>query len=274
MIPKRIIQTAKSARLPLSAQAAAANVRCLNPDFEYCFYDDDQVSQFLDAEFPQYRSTFNSFRYPIQRYDFFRYLAVYRLGGFYFDTDVYLACGLAPLLDSRCVFPFEELSLSCFLRNQLRTDWEIGNYGFGAERGHPFLKAVIDNCVRAQNDPGWAARGLRGIPRLFQAQFQVLHTTGPGLLTRTLAEDADLQPHVTILFPHDVCHEDSWHTFGHFGIHLMQASWRKRDGWLRRRFAQAWENWRRRRLLEQSRLLGLTRPGGWKCILPPDANGP
>jgi mannosyltransferase OCH1-like enzyme len=77
-IPRRIIQTDRSADLPLLAKAATLNLRLLNPDFEYLFFDDAQVEQFIDAEFPQYRHVFDSFPVPIQRYDFFRYLAVYR----------------------------------------------------------------------------------------------------------------------------------------------------------------------------------------------------
>ena len=57
-------------------------------------------------------------------------------------------------LTDRCVFPFEELTLSRLLRHH-GIDWEIGNYAFGAEAGHAFLEAVIENCVRAQRDrPG------------------------------------------------------------------------------------------------------------------------
>ena len=61
-----------------TAKAAVSNLRLLNPDFEYMFFDDAQVEQFIDVEFPQYRSVFDSFTARIQRYDFFRYLALYR----------------------------------------------------------------------------------------------------------------------------------------------------------------------------------------------------
>ena len=102
-IPKRIIQTSKSLDLPLRSKAAVANVRLLNPDFEYLFFNDEQVEKFIDEEFPKYRNVFKSFRYPIQRYDFFRYLAVYHFGGFYFDMDVFLASSLTDLLGFGCV---------------------------------------------------------------------------------------------------------------------------------------------------------------------------
>ena len=91
-IPKRIIQIwGGSLDLPLSSKASAANVRLLNPDFEYLLFDDEKMEAFIDEHFPEYKYMFDLFRFPIQRFDFFRYLAIYRLGGFYFDMDIFLA---------------------------------------------------------------------------------------------------------------------------------------------------------------------------------------
>ncbi len=96
--------------------------------------------RFSKKNFPQYREVFDGFRFPIQRYDFFRYLiAVYRLGGFYFDLDVLLASGVSHLLDLGCVFPFEGLTYSHFLRKHYKMDWLIGNYAFGAAPVTHFL---------------------------------------------------------------------------------------------------------------------------------------
>jgi mannosyltransferase OCH1-like enzyme len=144
-IPKRIIQTDKSRDLPLLARAVSMNVRLLNPDFEYLFFDDAQVEDFIDAEFPQYRTLIDSFPERIQRYDLFRYLVIYRFGGFYFDTDVLLVSALDNLLEFGCVFPFEHLGINKFLFQRYGMDWEIGNYAFGAAAGHPFLEAIINN---------------------------------------------------------------------------------------------------------------------------------
>lgn len=258
-IPKRIIQTGKNLDLPVSAKAAVANVKLLNPDFEYVFFDDAQVEKFINREFPEYRQVFDSFQFPIQRYDFFRYLAVYRHGGFYFDLDVYLSESLSSLLQFDCVFPFEELSLNFFLRTHHAMDWEIGNYAFAAAPGHPFLKAVIENCVKAQKEPAWVEPMMCGIPRLFQGDFLVLNTTGPGLVTRTLAENPALAQSVKVLFPDNVCDEKKWHHFGNFGVHLPTGSWRKRTGFLRARLARFWEASARRRLLKESLKLGKIR---------------
>jgi glycosyltransferase involved in cell wall biosynthesis len=257
-IPKRIIQTGK-VPLSLRVRGMVSNLRLLQPDYEYLFFDDDDVEKFVDQEFPQYRGVFDSFRFPIQRYDFFRYLAVYRYGGFYFDLDVLLASSVSGLLESGCVFPFEGLTFSHFLRSRHRMDWEIGNYAFGAASGHPFIRAVIENCVRAQNDPAWVEPMMRRLPRLSKREFYVLNTTGPGLVSRTLAEDPELAKAVTILFPDDVCDLNKWNRFGDLGIHLMEGTWRVKTGRVRRRLAQDLEAWKLRGLVKQSLALGKTR---------------
>jgi inositol phosphorylceramide mannosyltransferase catalytic subunit len=258
-IPKRIIQTGKQIEQPLLNRAAMSNLRLLHPDFEYLFFDDRQVEDFIHQEYPEYCAVFDSFQWPIQRYDFFRYLAVYRYGGFYFDLDVLLASGVSGLLDRGCIFPFEGLTLSSFLRNRYKMDWEIGNYAFGSAPGHPFLGAIIENCVRAQKDPRWVRPMMLGFPPLFRAEFVVLNTTGPGLISRTLAENPDLAQTVTVLFPDDVCDLRNWNRFGDLGVHLMDGSWRLEAGFLRRRLVQYWELWTLRRLLKESRKLGKMR---------------
>ncbi len=258
-IPKRIIQTGKSVQQSLRNRAGMANVKLLNPDYEYLFFDDEQVETFMEREFPQYCELFRSYRFPIQRFDLFRYLAVYRYGGFYFDLDVLLSSGLSDLLDKGCVFPFEGLTFSRYLRSRYRMDWEIGNYAFGAAAGHPFIEAIIENCARAQKDPSWVKPMMRGLPLLSKSDFMVLNTTGPGLVSRTLAENADRAKTVTVLFPEDVCDVRNWNCFGDLGVHLMEGSWRPKRGLLRKRLAQYWELFELRRLVRQSERLGKIR---------------
>ena len=274
-MPKRLIHIycsgqKGSTHLPLLCKASQASARSLNDDFEYEFFDGTKMQDFVDREFPEYRNVFNSFPHAIQRFDFFRYLAIYRLGGFYLDLDIFLARNMGPLTEFSCVFPFEELTLNLFLRRRLGIDWEVGNYAFGAYAGHPFIKAIIDNCVKAQQDSTLATEMLGGIPRPLRPQHYVTSTTGPALVTRTLAENPELQSTVTILFPKDVCDESSWHRFGNFGVHLMNASWRRREGFIRARLVRLWEaHWRRRLLIESVRL-GSTRDGAWQTHLTAD----
>jgi hypothetical protein len=100
---------------------------------------------------------------------------------------------------------------------------------------------------------------MRGIPRLFRSEFHVLNTTGPGLVSRTLAENPELAKQVTILFPDDVCNETTWHHFGDLGVHIQEGSWRSKGSYIRRRLANLWEVWARRRLLRESLARGKSR---------------
>lgn len=258
-IPRRIIQTGKVAPESLRIRAMVTNIRLLHPDYDYLFFDDQAVEQFIDQEFPQYRVVFDSFRYRIQRYDFFRYLAIYRYGGFYCDLDIMLVSSLSRLLEYGCVFPFEGLSFSHFLRTKHNMDWEVGNYAFGSAAGHPFIRAIIENCVRAQRDPSWVSPMMRQLPMLSKSEFYILYTTGPGLVSRTLAENPELAKSVMVLFPDDVCDMKKWNCFGDFGVHLMDASWRLNKGRLRKRLAGQLEVWKLRGLVKQSATLGKTR---------------
>ena len=236
-----------------------ANIRLLNPDFEYVFFDDKQVEEFIDREFPEYRSLFDSFPILIQRYDFFRYLAVYRLGGFYLDMDVFLASNLSELLTYDCVFPFEALTINPCLREDHNMDWEIGNYAFGASAGHPFLRTIIENCVSAQKDPEWVQTMARSVPRMFVEDYRVLYTTGPLLVSRTLAMFPEVEKRVKVLFPDDVCDAKYWNRFGSFGVHLRQGGWRVKKGFLKTRFQRYWELLMLRRMMRESLKVGKKR---------------
>lgn len=258
VIPRRIIQTGPP-DLPLLLKSAIQNVRLLHPSFEYLFFDDRQVACFIEEHFPDYQSVYHSFPFPIQKYDFFRYLAVYKLGGFYLDLDVFLVKDLIPLLGSQCVFPFEELSSIQYLWNEFQMDWQIGNYAFGAAPGNPFVAAIIENCLRAQSDPSWVAPMMKGIPRPFYKEFNVLNTTGPGMLSRTFAENHQIREGINVLFPDDVRDHRTWHQFGDFGVHHMAGSWRGQKSFLSLRLLRLWDGWTLRRLTSKAQHRGKTR---------------
>jgi hypothetical protein len=139
-----------------------------------------------------------------------------------------------------------------FLAKEYGMDWEIGNYGFGAIAGHPFLNAIIKNCVRAQRHPEWVEPMLESIPRMFRNDSFVLATTGPGLVSRTLAEYPGACDQVKVLFPEDVCDQNSWFCFGSYGVHLQVGTWRKRQGLVRRVLQRHWESMTRKALLKES----------------------
>jgi len=259
-IPKRIIQTSKNLDLSLFAKASTANITLLNPDFEYLFFTDEKIESFLKEHFKEYLEIFYAYRYPIQRIDFFRYLAIYHYGGFYFDLDVFLATGLEDLLDYNCVFPFEELTGNSYVGEKYGMDWAVGNYAFGAAPGHPFLGAIIRNCVRAQKDPEWEKQMLKFYPRMLRDRFYVFSTTGPGLVSRTLAEYPGAAAEVKILFPQNVCDPKTWHRFGSYGVHLMEGSWlNQKKGIFYKMYIKMWDKWMLSKVLKEGIRLGENR---------------
>ena len=138
-------------------------------------------------------------------------------------------------------------------------DWEIGNYVFGAIKGHPFLRAIIENCVRAQRDPEWVQPMMRSIPRLCRDEYYVLNSTGPGLVSRTLAEYPDAITQVEVLFPENVCDTQYWSMFGKYGVHVRQGLWHKRGGFLRSRLIAAWMAWTTKKSVKESLKFGRRR---------------
>jgi len=241
------------------AKAAVTNLKLLHPEWEYHRFDDNGINSFLVKEFPQYQTILGKLRYHIQRYDFFRYLAVYRLGGFYFDLDVFLSRPLNDLLSHESVFPFEELTLNRFLRKRCNMDWQLGNYAFGAASGNAFLAAIIENCIRAQSDQSWLRPMMQDIRSLRRAEFYVYNSTGPALVSRTFAERPELATGVKVLFPDDVCDQRNWHLFGDYGVHVMSGSWVARGNSLTRRIANRLDALSHARFLRGSRRLGPRR---------------
>jgi hypothetical protein len=103
---------------------------------------------------------------------------------------------------------------------------------------------------------------MKRVPHILRDDVYVLNTTGPGLLSRTLADNPRLAAGINILFPDDVCNCDSWHRFGDYGVHHMDGSWRPHSNILRRLLKRLWRNWNLRRMLADGRACGKTRAVG------------
>jgi len=138
-------------------------------------------------------------------------------------------------------------------------DWEIGNYAFGAAAGHPFIHAIIKNFLKGGERAGVGTSNDETIPRIFHVEYYVPNTTGPGLVSRRLAEYPDAALQVKVLFPKNLCDSINWHRLGAFGVHLMGSTWRRRKGILRRRLTSLWESRTRKKLLKESVGLGESR---------------
>lgn len=151
IIPRIIIQTWKNHDIPSKYINSIRSIKRYNPNYKFMFFTDKDIDKFIKEEYPQYYLTYKRLPVIIQKIDFFRYIAVYHYGGFYFDLDM---TGLYPLdniLKYECVFPVDTVltTVKC-ASNRFKKycdkgyDYILGQYAFGAKPKHPFIKALID----------------------------------------------------------------------------------------------------------------------------------
>lgn len=87
MIPKIIHQTWKSRELPARYARLCETFKARLPGWEYRFWDDNDCLELVRDKFPQYLDAYQALPLPVQRADYFRYMALCEFGGLYADVD-------------------------------------------------------------------------------------------------------------------------------------------------------------------------------------------
>ena len=164
--------------------------RELNPSFEHMFFNGNDIEQFFKDNYMGYYDTYKRLPIFIQKLDFFRYLAIYHYGGFYFDMDVE---PLKPLddkvLNHSAVFPVDEYASALDCQNPrmksyclVGQNFLLGQYAFGTTAKHPFMKVLVDkihqNLENYIKTAGRINQSDRGAVHYF-----VYKTTGPDFVT-------------------------------------------------------------------------------------------
>lgn len=258
-IPRIIIQTWKTSDLPQYYKHTQHMLMQNNPDYEYKFFDDEMIVEFINNKYRQFGVTASRFKKKIQLIDFFRMLVIYEYGGFYFDMDVEVTKNLDPLLVHECVFPVEMLRSSTILK-EMGYDYNIGNYAFGASKKNPVIWHIIMSIVKVMEDPSYVSPHLVVIadnvePDNFDKtdnsdkkidnknreaevvmQEYVYHTTGPVMVSKAVyeclaRESDDAAMNIKLLYPEKWPSYSSWFLFGDYAKHTMTGTW-KADGWI------------------------------------------
>ena len=159
IIPKNIIQIwidfdkklDKSLDYPNSYGNFVKSVKKINPSFNYMFFNKEKIEEFLKTEYPEYYVTYTKLPVNIQKVDFFRYIAMYHYGGFYFDLDITALEPLDELLSYACVFPIDNfISQDMCSMNRYKEyckknmDFLLGQYAFAAKPRHAFFRKLIE----------------------------------------------------------------------------------------------------------------------------------
>jgi len=150
-IPRIIIQTWKSDDIPSKYKKDIESIKKYNKDYEYLFFNDTDIDTFIKKNYPIYYESYLKLPVKIQKIDYFRYIAIYHYGGFYFDLDITFLHSLDDLLKYNCVFPVDQ-NIPKYKCNNIRfkeycnkdMTFLLGQYAFGAKPKNKFIKLLID----------------------------------------------------------------------------------------------------------------------------------
>lgn len=217
-----IIQTWKTNDIPVRYEKFIQSVIDHNPKWNYLFFSDDDIKEFIENKMPEYKDTFFSLSTKIEQIDFFRYLAIYHYGGVYLDLDILLEFSLDELYDSHiCRFPIEYENINDVIITDQGFDSLIGNYAFYAPAKHAFVKKIIDNIVnkRLTSEDVSKAQQTNGDSKL---DVEIYCRTGPILVTQSYIDYTNKQD--IELLSTTPFHPER---FGKFARHYCMGSWRK-----------------------------------------------
>lgn len=109
-----------------------------NPDYSYQLYDDDDITKFLEQEFPpKYLKAYNRLTIGAAKADFFRYAIIYKKGGVYLDVDSGMTKPLKYLIK-----PDDVAVLSRERHPHFFVQWALIS-----EKEHPFLGKTLEMIV-------------------------------------------------------------------------------------------------------------------------------
>lgn len=142
-IPKVIYQTYYTTRLPLITRFFIWRMKKLNPEYQYEFYDDARIEEFLKNETSG--EIFNAYKritIGAAKADFFRYNILYQKGGVYLDIDSTTYKRLRSLIT-----PEDTAVISKERNPGMYVQWALVY-----NKRHPFLKRTIDKIVENINN--------------------------------------------------------------------------------------------------------------------------
>jgi mannosyltransferase OCH1-like enzyme len=220
-IPRRVILSHESAyTLGKTPSICKATIDNWLRDFEILFFSANERRTFVRQHAPGFLDLYDSYPRNIHRSDLFRVLAIYLLGGFYLDLDMFMH-GTILIPRHIGLVITEEFCMSeahfeqrYFRRNENAEELiQIGNYAFGAVKGHRFLDQVLTEMVE-RSDMNYTPS---------QQPTDVLHSTGPDVFSAVF-HAGDYANGADVLVLRGGKH-GRWCQFGDFGSHMMAGTW-------------------------------------------------
>ena len=182
MIPKIIHQTYKSKKLPLELQEIVFRIKDTCPTFEYRLYDDEDITNFIIENYDEETLRLYNMINPklgMARADFFRYLLIYKVGGFYFDIK---SCPEGDLTEWAENYKFIT-GHWCHRHHADTLKYELGefqNWHIISEPGHPILAKTIQRMK--ENIYNYTQK------KNIDVKTDILSVTGPLCYSRAILE--------------------------------------------------------------------------------------
>ena len=183
MIPKIIHQTFKTKKLPLELQELIFRTKELCPTFEHRLYDDEDITTFIKDNYDEETLRLYNMINPklgMAKADFFRYLLIYKVGGFYFDIKSYPDKDLTEWAEN-----YKFITGHWCHRHHADTlKYKLGefqNWHIMSEPGHPLLGLTIQRMK--ENIKNYVHR-----PKKIDIKTDILSVTGPLCYSRSILE--------------------------------------------------------------------------------------
>ena len=181
-IPKIIWQTIKTNRVPVLIKHYADSWIGLNPEYEYRFYNDNDIFEFINTYFPEFIEGYKKIKYGASKADLWRYLIIYKYGGVYAD------------MDCRCMNPLRQwIEPEAAYVSQLGINKDFCQWLIISVPENPvFLKAAKKTIQNLENNTSKAAyHGFEFLKNkltiiknvsIFEFDHKVLGMSGPPVL--------------------------------------------------------------------------------------------
>jgi mannosyltransferase OCH1-like enzyme len=228
-IPKIIIQTWKNKDIPSKYHNDVNSIKQINPDYQIILFTDDDIVNFLTINYPEYYKTYVKLPVIIQKIDFFRYIAVYHYGGFYYDLDMTALESLDELLNYECIFPVDSIVTKENAyndNNRFKKYYDdkqkiiLGQYAFGATIKNEFIKSLIDTIH--SNIDNYLETYYSNYKTLSENEKQkyVYQSTGPDFVT-------DVYMNYKNKYKIKILEYNVGQYFGKYAKHNYYGTWKK-----------------------------------------------
>jgi mannosyltransferase OCH1-like enzyme len=219
---KNIIQTWKNNKIPYKYHSGIKSLKNYNNDYNFIFFTDTDIEVFLKNNYPEYYKTYLLLPYKIQKIDFFRYIAVYHFGGYYFDLDISADDKLDKLNTKNNVayFPIDmhidekNIDQPRF-KKYADLGFLVGQYAFYAPKYHPFIKSLIDGIYNNIQ---------MYISEKKNTEQYIYDTTGPDYVTQKFIKYMGTIDYRN--YPVHILQHPSNQKFGRYASHNYFGTWK------------------------------------------------